>query len=365
MAGGRRLGDNVGEMTASLLIYGATGYTGQLIARHAAGEGLQPVVAGRSAPKVGALACALGLEGRTFTLEDRVAIERNLEGMACVLNVAGPFSRTAQPLIEACLQTGTHYLDVTGEIDVFELAASRDAAARAAGIMLLPGVGFDVVPSDCLAAMVAAELVEPVSLEIGILALGGASQGTMKTAVESIGAPTRVRREGKIVSRPAGSVTRSFDFGRGPRAAVAMSWGDVATAYYSTGVPNITVYFPARPVSTLLHVARWLGPVLRTRPLQAVLKRAIELLPAGPSEEKREKGISILVAEAVDSGGQRARARLQTPNGYTLTYLAAVDIARRVLGGEWQPGFQTPSLAYGARYVLTLPGCRLGEIGET
>lgn len=290
---------------------------------------------------------------------------RNLEGIACLLNVAGPFSRTAQPLIEACLQTGTHYLDVTGEIDVFELAASRAAAARAAGIMLLPGVGFDVVPSDCLAAMVAAELAEPVSLEIGILGLGGASQGTMKTAVESIGAPTQVRRAGKIVSCPAGSLTRSFDFGRGPRAAVAVSWGDVATAYYSTGVPNITVYFPARPVSPLLRMARWLGPVLRTRPLQAVLKRAIERRPAGPSEEKLEKGLGIVVAEARDASGKIAHTRLQTPNGYKLTYLAAVDIARRVLGGEWQPGFQTPSLAYGAHYVLTLPGCRLEEIGET
>ncbi|MDT8305977.1 MAG: saccharopine dehydrogenase NADP-binding domain-containing protein [Anaerolineae bacterium] len=352
-------------MTASLLIYGATGYTGQLIARHAAMEGLRPIVAGRNGQKVGTLAGELGLEGRTFTLHDEGTIARHLEGVDCVLNVAGPFSQTARPVIDACLQTGTHYLDVTGEIEVFELAASRDAAARAAGIMLLPGVGFDVVPSDCLAAMVTAELAEPVSLEIGILGLGGASQGTMKTGVESIGAPTRVRRAGKIVSRPAGSLTRHFDFGRGPRPVVAVSWGDVATAYYSTGVPNITDYFPARSMSPLLRAARWLGPVLRTRPVQAVLKRAIELRPAGPNEEKLETAISIVVAEAKDANGGSASGRLQTPNGYKLTYLAAVDIARRVLGGAWKAGFQTPSLAYGAEYVLTLPGCRLEKTGET
>lgn len=352
-------------MNTSLLIYGATGYTGQLIARHAVAEGLRPIVAGRNGQKVEALAGELGLEGSTFALSDRKAIARNLERVDCLLNVAGPFSQTAKPLIDACLQTSTHYLDVTGEIDVFELAASQDAAARAAGIMLLPGVGFDVVPTDCLAVLVARELEEPVSLEIGILGLGGASQGTIKTAVEAIGAPARVRRQGKIVSRPVGSLARTFDFGRGPRPTVAVSWGDVATAYYATGVPNITVYFPARPASLLLRSARWLGPVLRTRPVQALLKRAVELRPAGPTEEKREKGLSIVVAEAVDAGGRRARARLQTPNGYKLTYLAAVDIARRVLDGGWKPGFQTPALAYGADYVLTLPGCQLEEIGET
>ena len=350
-------------MTASLLIYGATGYTGQLIVQHAVAEGLQQIVAGRNAGKVGALAGELGLEGRVFALDDAAAIARNLAGISCLLNVAGPFSRTAQPLIDGCLESGTHYLDVTGEIDVFELAARRDAAAREAGIMLLPGVGFDVVPSDCLAAIVAGELVDPVALAIGILGLGGASQGTLKTAVDSAGAPTRVRREGKIVSRPPGSVTRTFDFGRGARETVAVSWGDVATAYYSTGVPNITVYFPARRAGATLRIARWLGPLLQMRPVQAVLKRAVEMRPAGPDDETLETAISILVAVATGRDGRKARARLETPNGYKLTYQAAVDIARRVLGGEWQAGFRTPSLAYGPRYVLGLPGCRL-EMGE-
>jgi short subunit dehydrogenase-like uncharacterized protein len=350
-------------MDASLLIYGSTGYTGQLIARHAAVEGLRPVVAGRNAQKVAALAGSLGLEGRVFALDDAAAIASNLEGVHCLLNVAGPFSRTARPLLEACLDARVHYLDVTGEIDVFELAASLDGRAREAGIMMLPGVGFDVVPSDCLAAMVVGRLAEPVSLELGILSVGGGvSRGTAKTGVESVGAPARVRRQGKITSVPPGSLRRSFDFGRGPRPVVAVSWGDVATAYYSTGVPDTTVYFPARAMGPLLRAARWLGPVLRTSPVQAILKQAIEQRAAGPSEEQLERGLAIVVAEAVDTAGQRAYGRLQTPSGYKLTYLAAVDIARRVLHGEWKAGFQTPSLAYGAEYVLSLPGCRLQMI---
>lgn len=346
-------------MTTSLLIYGATGYTGQLIARHAVGEGLRPIVAGRNTEKVGALARDLGLEGRVFSVDDAAGLARNLAGISCLLNVAGPFSRTAQPLIEACLESSTHYLDVTGEIDVFELAARHDAAAREAGVMLLPGVGFDVVPSDCLAAIVAGELVAPVTLEIGIMGLGGASQGTKKTAVEAAGTPTRVRRAGKIVGRPPGSMTRTFDFGRGAREMVAVSWGDVATAYYSTGVPNITVYFPARGAGQALRLTRWLGPLLQTPPVQALMKRVVERGPAGPDEETLETAISILVAEAVDRDGRKASARLETPNGYKLTYLAAVDIARRVLNGEWQVGFRTPALAFGPRYVLGLPGCKL------
>ena len=345
---------------STLLINGATGYTGQLIARQAVGEGMRPVVAGRDAHKVAELATSLGLEGRAFSLDQKETIKENLVGVNCLLNVAGPFSRTARPLLDACLETGAHYLDVTGEIDIFELAASLDGRAREAGIMLLPGVGFDVVPSDCLAALVAGQLEQPVSLELGILSVGGVvSRGTAKTGAESAGTPTRVRRLGRITSLPPGSLRRTFDFGRGPRPVVALSWGDVATAYYSTGVPNITVYFPAGAMGPLLRASRWLGPLLRTGPVQALLNRAIELRVAGPSEEQLENGLAIVVAEAVDAGGQRAFGRLQTPSGYKLTYLAAVDIARRVLDGEWQAGFQTPSLAYGAEYVLGLPGCRL------
>jgi short subunit dehydrogenase-like uncharacterized protein len=344
-----------------LLIYGATGYTGQLIASRALAEGLRPIVAGRNRHKVEPLASALGLEGRSFSLDEPAAIRDGLQGTRCLLNVAGPFAHTARPLIAACLQVGVHYLDVTGEIDVFEMAAGLDADARNAGIMLLPGAGFDVVPSDCLAAMVAGKVDQPVVLELGILGLGSSSRGTLKTSIESLGAPTRVRQLGRIVRRRPGSLTRSFDFGRGPRPVVAVSWGDVATAYYSTGVPNIAVYFPARRLGPLLRAARWLGPVLRTAPARAVLKQAIDLAPPGPDAETLATGKSIVVAEVQDAAGNRTSARLVTPNGYHLTALAAVDIARRVLAGERKAGFQTPSLAFGPRYVLTLPGCRLEE----
>jgi short subunit dehydrogenase-like uncharacterized protein len=346
-------------MNTSLLVYGAYGFTGQLIVEHAVEQGLAPIVAGRDGQKTRALATKWGLEARVFSLDDPATVAEALDGVNCVLHAAGPFTVTARPMLEACLARGAHYLDITGEIDVFELAASMDARARAAKVMLLPGVGFDVVPSDCLAAYTAQQVAEPASIHLGILGLGSPSQGTMKTAVAQIERPVRVRRKGQIVARAPGQLYRFFDFGRGSRRTTAVSWGDVATAYYSTGIPEITVYFPARGMEPLLRASQLLGPLLSTGPAQALLKRLVELQPPGPDEKTLADARSFLVAQVESATGERAEARLETPNGYKLTYLAAVDIAGRVLAGEWKVGYQTPSLAYGAEYVLSLPGCRL------
>lgn len=342
-----------------LLIYGANGYTGKLIAACAAAQGLAPIIAGRSAPEVEAVADSLGLEARIFSLSEPAALSAALSGAHCVLNAAGPFSATARPMIQACLDHGTHYLDITGEIDVFEMAADLDPQAKDAGIMLLPGVGFDVAASDCLAASVAQQVPDPLHLHLGILSTGRPSRGTAKTAAESLDAPTRVRRNGIIVEKPPGTVTRTFDFGRGHRRTVAVSWGDVATAYYSTGIPNVTVYFPARSYGGLLRLARLLGGVLATRPFQALIKRWVELQPEGPDAEALEHGVAVVVAEVEDAEGTITRGRLTTPNSYKFSYLAAVEAARRVLDGQWRAGFHTPSLAYGPHFAYTLPGCHL------
>src|ERR1700722_9350476 len=101
---------------AGYLIYGANGYTGGLIARSAVARGHRPIVAGRNAAAVTALAGELGVEGRCFSLDDPAALDAGLEGMTIVLHCAGPFAHTARPMAEACLRRGVHYLDVTGEI---------------------------------------------------------------------------------------------------------------------------------------------------------------------------------------------------------------------------------------------------------
>jgi short subunit dehydrogenase-like uncharacterized protein len=345
-------------MPKPLLIYGSYGYTGDLIARQAVQRGLSPMLSGRDPRKLAHQATALGLQHAAVSLDNTTALTRLVAESALVLHCAGPFSHTSQPMADACLRTGVHYLDITGEIAVFEALARRDAEAKASGVMLLPGAGFDVVPSDCLAAHLKRRLPSATHLTLGIRSLGsGPSRGTAATMVEGLGHTGLVRRNGKLTPVPMGSLTRSIDFGRGPVDCVAIPWGDVSTAYYSTGIPNVEVYF-AYPASLRralrgVHTSRRL---LGLAPLQALLKRAIRTRPAGPTDEQRAKGKSLFWGEVLDAAGNRCVSRMRTPDGYTLTALTALAIAEKVLAGQLTLGFQTPSRAYGADLVMEIAG---------
>jgi short subunit dehydrogenase-like uncharacterized protein len=306
---------------------------------------------------VGALAAELGLEHRAFALDDPRAVDKGIEGMAAVLHCAGPFSHTARPMAEACLRQRAHYLDVTGEIAVFESLAARDAEARAAGIVLLPGSGFDVVPSDCLAAHLKRRLPSATHLVLAFRSSGGLSRGTATTMVENFHRGGAVRREGRITPVPAAWKTRQVDFGRGPRTVMTLPWGDVSTAYHSTGIGNIEVYTGASGMQlTVARASRFLGPVLASGPVQSLLKRWVRSRPAGPGAAERAQGRTWLWGEVWDGEGRRAAARQAGPDGYTFTTLTALLIMERVLRGEAAPGFQTPAKAFGPDLVLEVPG---------
>ena len=342
----------------NFLLYGATGYTGELLAREAARRGLHPVLAGRDPAKVGALAAELDLPWRAFALDDQALLDAALREVSCVRHCAGPFARTAAPMAAACLRTGRHYLDITGEIDVFEALARQDEAARAAGIMLLPGVGFDVVPSDCLARHLKDRLPTANRLTLAFRGLGaGISHGTQATMLLNAGTGGTVRRNGALIAVPAGWRSRHIDFGTGPKLAVTIPWGDVSTAYYSTGIPDVEVFMAIpRAGLTMLRASRYLGRVLGSGPVQGFLHRRI---PAGgPDATQRAQGRSQLYGEASDPAGNKVVSRLFGPEGYTLTVLAALHITEKVLRGDWQPGFQTPAKCYGAGLALELPGVR-------
>jgi short subunit dehydrogenase-like uncharacterized protein len=341
-----------------LLIYGSTGYTGRLIVAEAIGRGLRPVLAGRNAAGVRAQAQSLGLDSRVARLDDPTALDAALTDATVVLHCAGPFAHTWRAMSDACLRRRVHYLDITGEIAVFEGLARRDAEARTAGIRLLPGVGFDVVPSDCLAAHLARRLPGAVQLSLAFRALGGASRGTLTTMVENLGTPGAVRRHGEIIPVPQAWRTRRIDFGDGKlRDATTIPWGDVATAFHSTGIPNIDVYMSMRPALRRAAIAsRWLGPVLRSRIVRHVLTAWVRRGAPGPSESERVRGASLLWGEAVAADGQRVEARLRGASGYIMTAQAAVHLAAKVLGGAAPSGFQTPSRAYGPDVILEIPG---------
>jgi short subunit dehydrogenase-like uncharacterized protein len=350
---------------AAYLIYGANGYTGALIARMAVQRGHRPVLAGRDAAAVSDLARELGVEARSFALQGQGragasapgGVDEHLSGITAVLHCAGPFMHTARVMSEACLRRGVHYLDVTGEIGVFEMMARMDRQAQAAGVMLMPGVGFDVVPSDCLAFHLKQRQPTATHLALGFQTRGGMSRGTMRTMAENFHRGGAIRRNGVLKTVPACWRTRTIDFGRGPTIAMTIPWGDVSTAWYTTGIPNIEVYMAAPPgMRIMARLSRLFGWLLGSAPVQHWMKKRIQALPPGPTDEQRARGVTLLWGEARDEQGRRVVSRLRGPEGYTLTALAALAVVERVLAGEVRTGFQTPARVYGADFILGMPG---------
>lgn len=320
-------------MNGRLLVYGATGYTGQLAARRAVEIGLDIVVAGRDPGRVTALAAELGVEARTFEAGDALDALNDID---CVLNVAGPFRHTARPLMEACLAASVHYLDTTAEFDTFTLAESLDSRATRAGIMLMSGTGWDVVPSDCLALHTARRATQPEKLTIALRVTGGFSRGSLASAsgIEDLG--TLVRRSGDL-TRLETATPRTFDFGNGPEKCAPMPMGDLITAPRSTGLGDIDVYlgtddgFPAGTTD-------------------------------GPTAEERARGHYYALAEVTGRDGRVARSLVTTPTGYTFTQHSSIEIARRVLDGHFTAGYQTPASAYGPELVTAIAGTTITDL---
>lgn len=343
------------------MIYGAYGYTGELAVREARGLGLEPILAGRNAEKLAEVAARWGegMETRAVSLDDADALAEALDGVGVVLHCAGPFEMTCKPMVRACMQTGTHYLDITGEMSVFESLARLDQKARDAGVMLLPGIGFDVVPTDCLAARLKAKLPGATHLELAFASVGGqSSAGTMKTAVHNLERGGAIRVDGEIKRVPGAHATRVIDFGDGTeRLAVAIPWGDVSTAWRSTAIPNITAYMAAPPKLVRgMKFARLVRPLLGLGAVKGYLRSRIEKGPRGPSDEQRARSVSLIWGEVRDADGTVVTDTLRTIEGYTLTARSGLIAAKRVLAGEATVGYQTPSMCFGADYILEIEG---------
>lgn len=344
-------------LTGPWLLYGANGYTGALAARLAKARGHRPVLAGRRADEVCAIADELGLERRLFSLDDPTRVDEGLAGMNLVLHCAGPFSRTSAPMAAACLRTRTHYLDVTGEVEVLEALAARDDEARRRDVMLLPAVGFDVVASDGLAVHLARRLPHARRLALAYGGVGRISRGTATTALERLGRGGLVRRRGVLTPVPAAGSTRRVDFGHGPRTAISLPLADLTTAWHSTGIPDIDLYFVAPwPLRWLAQASRLAGPVLGSRVVRRFLVARVRAGAPGPSEAERLSGRAFVWGEVEDAEGRRATSRLTTAEAYTFTASAALGVVERVLSGQATPGFQTPGRAYGPDFVLEIEG---------
>lgn len=338
------------------MIYGANGYTGELIAREAVKRGLTPLLAGRSLNKVTPLAKELGLKAVGFSLDDVATASQQIQGMSLVLNCAGPFSATAEPMMKACIAASAHYLDITGEIAVFELAQSLDDKARSAGIVLCPGVGFDVIPTDCVAASLKAALPDATHLALGFDSRSGFSPGTAKTSVEGLAQGGKVRRDGKIVTVPLAYEVRNIDFGDGAKDAMTIPWGDVSTAYHSTGIPNIEVFIPGSPrMINGAKRANYIRPILGFNWVQKLIKARIEKTVTGPDEATRARMPTFVWGEATNARGEKKTARIRTANGYSLTITGSLAVVEHLISNATTGGAYTPSKLVGADLVSRLP----------
>ena len=339
------------------MIYGANGFTGSLTAREAVRRGLRPVLAGRSENSIKPLADELGLEYRLFDLADPTVVRKQISGHKLVLHCAGPFSRTSSPMVDACLAEGVHYLDITGEISVFEAVHQKDAEARRADVVLLPGAGFDVVPTDCLAAKLVEALPSATALQLAFEAAGGPSPGTARTSIERLGEGGCIRRDGKLTGVPMAWRSRSIAFAHAEREAVTIPWGDVYTAFVSTGIPDIEVYLALPPAAIKkMQRLRLLQPLLRLGWVKAFLSRQVERKVSGPSQQRRAATACQLWGEVSSADGRVVAATMTTPNGYDLTVSASLGLVEYLLQNEVEGGYYTPSLLMGSAYAESLPG---------
>jgi short subunit dehydrogenase-like uncharacterized protein len=342
----------------SFLLYGANGYTGELIARYAHEYKLVPILAGRRKELIEPMAAKLGYASRIFDVDDTPALISALKEVKLIINAAGPFPHTARQIIEACLQTGTHYIDINGDIQVFEMIRKYDEAAKKTGIMLLPGAGFDVVPTDCLALRLKKQLPDATHLQLAFATQGGGlSHGTATTMANKLGEGGSIRENGKLVKQRLGKKGMWVDFKTKEEKikkifVMTIPWGDVSTAYFTTGIPNIESYTGIpRKIYWFLKFQFLFNWLLRTNFVRNIIKRKINKRPPGPSDAQRSKAYSLVWGRVTNAEGKTITDSYSCADGYTLTMQSVLIIANKILEGDFKTGYQTPGSAYGDELI--------------
>lgn len=350
-------------MQNQFLLYGANGYTGAIIARLAKSYGLQPILAGRTEKNIRPLAESLNLHYEIIDLDDWDHLKNILSTVRVVLHCAGPFADTAKQMINACLETGVHYTDINGDISVFEMLKKYDVAAKAKHVMIMPGVGFDVVPTDCIALHLKNKMPDATHLKLAFASIGsGLSHGTATTMASKIGEGGAERKNGNIIRRPLGQKGMWVDLSGDGKKVFVMSipWGDISTAHFTTGIPNIETYTSIAPkVYRILKLQGAFNWLLRTNFIRHIIRKKINAKPAGPGEEQRLKSRSFVWGAVSNATGARVIASISCYDGYTLTAHSSLLIVKKVLEGNFKPGYQTPSAAYGEGLVLEVPGTKI------
>ena len=348
-------------MQNQLLLYGANGYTGKLIAKLAATYNLQPILAGRTEANIKPLAAELQLPYRIIDLDNKEQLENALSAVKLVLHAAGPYVYTAKQMIEACLQTGVHYIDINGDISVFEMLKKYDAAAKEKSIMVMPGAGFDVVPTDCIALQLKNKMPDATHLKLAFASIGGGlSHGTATTMTGKIGEGGAARENGMIVRKPLGQKGIWVSFGKKNLFVMTIPWGDISTAYTTTGIPNIETYTGMAPKVYRILKLQWaFNWLLRTEFVRNIIRKKIKAKPAGPSDEQRKISSSLVWGEATNPSGEKLTACISCLDGYSLTAHSSLLISKKILDGNFKTGYQTPSGCYGENLIMEVPGSKI------
>ena len=339
------------------MIYGANGFSAMLAIEESVKRGLKPVLAGRS-PAIEKIAHEFNLDFQIFSLSSVNEVASQIKGLAVLANCAGPFSETAETMIQACIIAKVHYIDITGEISVYDYANQCDREAVSAGIVLCPGVGSDVIPTDCLAKYLKDECPDATDLKMGWHPIGSkASKGTAKTAAQGLFLGGKVRKDGKIKKVPLAYKEKVIDFGIGKFNTMTIPWGDVFTAYHSTGIPNIEFYLSRSPrsVKKIKRYRRFIN-LFNNKWFIKLLQNWIERNWKQPTAEIRKKGKSFFWGEVKDPMGKVVTARFSTGDGYNVTAAGVVVVAEHLLQHLSQKGYYTPSILMGKELVKKIPG---------
>jgi short subunit dehydrogenase-like uncharacterized protein len=340
-----------------ILIYGANGYTGKLIVDKAIKQNLNFVISGRNESKITEIANDKKIPFFIASHKSFLQNPKLLDNFDIFLNCAGPFSKTAKPIMQACIKSKTHYLDITGEIEVFQLGKLFNSEAQSSNIIICPGVGFDVIPTDCLAAALNEKLPNADELILGFESTTKKmSPGTMSTSIESLGKGGKICKNGNVINVPLAFNSQQLDFGNGLKTMVTIPWGDVVTAGYSTGIKNISVFIPMSEEQInrlkLLSKFSWL---LKTQFLQNFMKNKVKKNIKGPSFEEREKGKTFVWGQ-IHKGHEIFEGKITTKNGYDVTVDGSLAIIQHINNNKINGGYYTPSQLCGFDLIEKLSG---------
>ncbi|GBG84622.1 hypothetical protein CBR_g38904 [Chara braunii] len=357
---------------ASILVYGATGYTGNLVAQKVKELGLSATLAGRNAEKVKTVADKVQLPYEVLDLSDSAKLDDLVGRHKLVLHIAGPYAVTSPPMLEACLRKKVHYLDVTGEARVVEAVKSRSEEAKSSGLTLMPAVGFDAAVGDAVASHLKRRLPTATHLDLGLViprfstvksfsTRKSISRGTLKSVLFSVLPDGGLAmRDGNLVEESVAARHRKFDLDGDDKGMSFSSFPacEIIVAGHSTGIPNISGYMPGHMKMPPAGLVRMVRPLLTTNAFQKVAGFAVDLLtPPGPEPKDVEDVHMSAVGEARDeAGGKVARAIATVGAPYPFTASCSLEVARRVLQGDFKPGFQTTTSAYGPDFLVSVPG---------